>query len=365
MSTIAVNQITDSSGLFAPVFPPGSAQLNPMAGREDGIINGNFNIWQRATSHSTSQYGSADRWLNEIAGGTVTMSRQSFTVGDTLGVNTPAFHLRQTVSGQTLPSHYSIVSQRIESVRSYAGKTITVLGWARRPSGSTGNMVVEGYQYFGTSAIDTPSTAIPVPGSTTVVLSTEWAPFAAVINVPSITGKTLGTNLNDWLGIFFWTSAGTDWNARTNGLGLQNIAVDLWGIHIRQGTWTAAATADYRPRDPGTELALCQRYFQRWDFSAALGSAGATAFVATKFSGTDAMIANIPLICGMRAPPTVTSTLTTARAVLNTATGTTVTLSAIYSDANGPIVLRYVNNAVTAGFGWVDSIGIISASAEI
>ena len=37
MSTIAVNQITDTSGLSAPMFPPGSAQLNPMAGREDKI----------------------------------------------------------------------------------------------------------------------------------------------------------------------------------------------------------------------------------------------------------------------------------------------------------------------------------------
>ena len=82
------------------------------------------------------------------------------------------------------------------------------------------------------------------------------------MNVPSITGKTLGTNNNDWLGVFIWTSAGSNNNASTNSLGLQTIGVDLWGIHIRQGTWTAAATADYRPRDPGTELALCQRYYR-------------------------------------------------------------------------------------------------------
>jgi len=86
-------------------------------------------------------------------------------------------------------------------------------------------------------------------------------PFAAVINVPSITGKTLGTNGNDQLIIRFYTSAGSDLNAIANNLGLQTIGVDFWGIHIRVGTWTAADAALYRPRDPGTELALCQRYY--------------------------------------------------------------------------------------------------------
>jgi hypothetical protein len=97
---------------------------------------------------------------------------------------------------------------------------------------------------------------------TTVTLTGSWAPFAAVITVPTITGKTLGVNGNDAFGFQFFTSAGSDFNARTNSLGLQTIGVDLWGIHIRQGTWTSAAAADYRQRDPGTELALCRRYYQ-------------------------------------------------------------------------------------------------------
>ena len=261
MSTIAVNQITDSSGLSAPVFPPGSAQLNPMAGREDEIINGDFSVWQRGTTFSTAVYG-ADRWLNSFIGGTVTQSRQSFALGDnlgTLGLN-PTFFLRQTVSGQTLTSHFATILQRIESVRSYAGQTITVLGWARRSSGSTGNIVAEGLQNFGSGS------AFPEVyfSPTTISLTTSWAPFAVVLNVPSIVGKTLGT-ANDHFGIQFFASAGADYAARANALGLQAIGVDLWGIHIRYGTWTAAATTDYRQRDPGTELLLCQRYYETGD----------------------------------------------------------------------------------------------------
>jgi hypothetical protein len=260
MSTLAVNTITNVAGSLPPVFPAGSAQLNPLANREDKIINGDFGIWQRATSGTAGGFTAADRWQNGLAGGTVTQSRQAFTLGDALGSTQPVFFLRQTVSGQTLASHYALTIQPIEGVRSYAGQTITVLGWARRGSG-TGNMFVEGLQNFGTGG--SPSAVVSAISPTTVTLGAAWAPFAVVMNVPSITGKTLGINGNDHFNVNFWTSAGSDFNARTNSLGLQTIGVDLWGIHIRQGTWTAAATADYSPRDPGTELALCQRYYCR------------------------------------------------------------------------------------------------------
>ena len=257
MSTLAVNTITDVAGSLPPVFPAGSPQLNPLANREDKIINGDMGVWQRGTSTAAQAYG-ADRWYNIFTGGTVTQARQSFTIGDTIGATQPTFYLRQTVSGQTLASHIALTSQRIESVRSYAGQTVTVLGWARRSSG-TGNMAVEITQQFGTGG--SPSAEVLLP-PVTVTLGTVWAPFAATVAIPSIVGKTIGTGGTDTLPLRFWTSAGSDNNARTNSLGLQTIGVDLWGIHIRVGAWTAAAAADYRPRDPMTELALCQRYYE-------------------------------------------------------------------------------------------------------
>ena len=225
---------------------------------ENRIINGDMNVWQRGTSSTASGYVAADRWSNGFVGGTVTQARQSFALGDALGSTQPTYFLRQTVSGQTLTTQYANTLQRIESVRSYAGQTITVLGWARRSSG-TGNMAVEAAQEFGTGG--SPSASVASISPTTVTLGASWAPFAVVITVPSIAGKTLGSNGNDSFDLNFWTSAGSDWSARANSLGLQTIGVDLWGIHIRVGTWTAADAALYRPRDPGTELALCQRYF--------------------------------------------------------------------------------------------------------
>jgi len=225
---------------------------------ENRIFNGDFGVWQRATSGTANGYTAADRWANVFVGGTVTQARQAFSLGDALGSTQPTYFLRQTVSGQTLSTQYASTVQRIEGVRSYAGQTVTVLGWVKVTSG-TANIAVEAVQNFGTGG--SPSADVTGISSTTVPLTTSWAPFAVVMAIPSVAGKTLGSGNNDYLELNFWTSAGSTFNARTNSLGLQNISVDLWGIHIRQGTWTAADAALYRPRDPGTELALCKRYF--------------------------------------------------------------------------------------------------------
>ena len=228
---------------------------------ENRIINGAFDFWQRGTSSTAAGYVAADRWNNGPNGGTVTQSRQAFTVGDTLGSNNPTYFLRQTVSGQTTSAQYAITLQRIESVRSYAGQTITVLGWARRSSG-TGNMAVEAEQIFGTGG--SPSANVHSISVTTVTLTGSFAPFAVTMTIPPITGKTLGTSGSDSLSLNFWTSGGSDYNARTNSLGLQTIGVDLWGIHIKVGTHTTAATDLYKQPEMGPELARCQRYYQQF-----------------------------------------------------------------------------------------------------
>jgi len=246
---------------------------------ENRIINGDMNIWQRATSGTANGYTAADRWGNFFVGGTVTQARQSFSLGDALGATQPTYFLRQTVSGQTLSTQYAHTIQRIEGVRSYAGQTITVLGWVKVTSG-TANMAVEGAQVFGTGG--SPSADVTGISPTTVALTTSWVPFAVVMAIPSVSGKTLGSGGNDYLAFNFWTSAGSDFNARTNSLGLQNISIDLWGIHIRVGTWTAADAALYRPRDPGTELALCQRYYQTTRvFAGSVAAAAGASIVST------------------------------------------------------------------------------------
>jgi hypothetical protein len=259
MSTLNVNTIRNEAGTGAPDFPNGVSipATNALPDPDNRIINGAFDFWQRGTSSTSGGYATADRWRSDVVGGTVTTSRQSFAVGDTLGFNSPTFFARQAVSGQSLSSHAGLIQQRIEGVRSYAGETITILGWARRSSG-TGNVALEVDQFFGSGG--SPSAGVTGTGQT-ITLTGSWAAFAVTVAVPSITGKTLGTNGDDFLSVNFWTSAGSNFNARTNSLGLQTIGVDLWGIHIKRGTHTAAATEFYKAPELGPELARCQRYF--------------------------------------------------------------------------------------------------------
>jgi hypothetical protein len=256
MSTLKVDNIIDSEGGNTTSINGISLTAGAL-NQENRIINGAFDVWQRGTTFTSAGY-SADRWSNSFSGGTVTTSRLSFeNSGIILGTNCPSFYLRQSVSGQTSSAQYAAVVQLIEGARSYAGQTITVLGWARRASGS-GNMAIEAVQNFGTGG--SPSAQVYIPGQT-IPLTDSFAPFAITMQIPSFTGKSLGSAGNDNLQFTFWTSAGSDYNVRSNSLGLQTISVDLWGIHVRVGTHTVAAADLYIQPDITTEQLRCFRYF--------------------------------------------------------------------------------------------------------
>jgi len=299
MSILRANTITDVAGTGLTDFPYGVnlPATNALPDPDNRVINGAFDFWQRGTSGTANGYVAADRWVNARNAGTVTQSQQLHALGDKFGTNSPRFYLRQTVSGQSAVGDYAITITYIEGVSSYAGETITVLGWARRSSGS-GNVVIEGEQYFGLGG--EPSATINAINPTTITLTSNWEPFAAVLTVPSVAGKTLGSDGNDLLALNFWTSAGSNFAARTNSLGIQTIGVDLWGIHIKRGTHAASATEFYKAPELGPELARCQRYYETGSYNEVVGVSNA--------SITGTVFTNIPFKVTKRVIPTVTGT---------------------------------------------------------
>lgn len=339
MSTLRTNAITDITGGNTTTVN-GVLLSTGILTLDNRIINGSLDIWERNSSGATLGYVAADRWYNGFGGGTVTQSRQNFTVGTIIGQSNPRYFLRQTVSGQSSATHYATTSQAIESVRSYAGQTITILGWAKR-GGGTGNMSIEGVQSFGSGG--TVSDIVTGISPTTVTLTTAWEPFAVVMNVPSITGKLIGTNNNDFFGINFWTSSGTDYNARSNSLGIQSISVDLWGIHIKHGIHSVSAVDLYRPRDVGTELTLCQRYFEA-------GQTGTLFWVATT-NATNTV--NTPFATTKRGNPNITTATVIISTNMNNASFEYVT----------PYGFRY--NCVGGGVGGANLQIVYWADAEL
>lgn len=221
----------------------------------DPIINGSFRFWQRGITTSSAFGYVADRWLNAGNGGTFTMSRQTFALGDKFGQTDPTSYLRQTVSGQTLAAHHGIIAHRVEDVRRLAGRKITIMGWARRSSGA-GDMAVNVTQSFGTGG----SPAVQSAGKT-VTLTGLWEPFAVDIDVPSIAGKS-APGSDSCTTINFFTSAGANFNAEANNLGLQTIGVDIWGVHVRDGLVPVAAVDLYHPPSPSRDQDDVYRYFE-------------------------------------------------------------------------------------------------------
>ena len=244
-------------------FSNGNFINSLQAAGKNKIINGDFNVNQRAFSSTTTSatYG-LDRWvMYRGAGGTVTYSAQAFTPGaaPVAGYESKNY-ARMVTASQSAAGDLAIIGQWLEDVRVLAGQTATISFWAKAASG-TPKIAVEVEQTFGTggsisSAVDT------YAGQ--VTLSTSWARYSLTVAVPSISGKTIGTDANTSATAFYlWTSAGSTYNSRTNSLGNQNATIDIWGVQVELGTTATTFTTA-----TGTiqgELAACQRYYIRLD----------------------------------------------------------------------------------------------------
>jgi hypothetical protein len=236
------------------VYYTGSAwaDLITPASSGNAIINGAFDIWQRGTSSAaatTTRY-LADRWETFGITSTVAASQQTFTPGTApvAGYEGTFFYRTVVASGNTAGSG-AVLDQKIEDVRRFAGETVTVSFWAK--ADATKSMSIELLQNFGSGG----SATVNITPSK-VALTTSWARYSYTVAVPSIAGKTIGTN--SFFALYLWYDAGSDFNARTGSLGNQSGTFDIWGVQLEADS----VATPFKRNAPSiqAELAACQRY---------------------------------------------------------------------------------------------------------
>lgn len=207
----------------------------------DHLINGNFEIWQRGTSFTADGY-TADRWRVALGGGTGTLSRQALTLGALTGLDAPEprYFMRLAMTGAAANAG---ILQYIPSVRSYAGKRVFISFWAKSDTSNVYRM--DASQVFGTGG--SPSTGVSVV-TKDFTIGTTWRRYQVSADVPSISGKTLGSDDNDYL----------QWRIRNTAS--ETFTLDLACVQIDVGGFSAKS---FRMRSEPEEYARCLPYFQR------------------------------------------------------------------------------------------------------
>jgi hypothetical protein len=237
------------------------------------IINGDFNVNQRAFTSITANGFGFDCFAYIWGDGSATYSAQAFTAGTAPVVGYEAKNFARIVTAsQTAANAYTILQHRLEDVRTLAGQTATLSFWAKAGTG-TPKIAVELEQIFGSGGS---------PSGTTqtyfgqITLSTSWTRYSITIAMPSLSGKTIGTTANtSYLLWNLWTSAGSSYNSRSGSLGIQNATIDIWGIQLEAGSvatpFTLAGGGSQQ-----AELALCQRYYFRTQIGTGIPYMGVT-----------------------------------------------------------------------------------------
>ena len=246
-STIATVSSTGLSMATGKTFSVGGVTGSPYT-IKNKIINGDFQIWQRTTSATTSSDNiyTTDRWQTSMyaagfAPGNRTVSRQEFTTGASPNGSRYFFQMAPNSSADSL---YTYMHQPIEDVTQFSNVYVTLSYWA---SVSSGTISVSSMfrQIFGTGG--SPSSAVDTYFPS-VTIDTTWKKYSVTVLLPSISGKTLGTN-NNSNGLVYLLET-TNLNGAT--FRVSQVQLEL-GSNATQFEW----------RPYGMELQLCQRYYQR------------------------------------------------------------------------------------------------------
>jgi len=269
-ATNSANSATASAGSATASAASAAAAAAKLSAFRSPVVNGGFDVWQENITQSASGYGSDDQYRNDHNGSTKVHTQQAFAVGQTAVPGNPKYYSRTVVTSVANAANYVIKTSIIEGADTFSGRTVTAVFWAK--ADAVKNIAFDMRQTFGSGG--SPSADVTGIGAQKFGLSTLWQKIALVFVVPSVSGKTFGSNNNSALIPTWWFDAGANFNARTASLGQQSGTFEISRFCLVDGD--ASAEADPFPYVPfDVELQRCQRYFEKsYDYSAYAGGAG-------------------------------------------------------------------------------------------
>jgi hypothetical protein len=165
--------------------------------------------------------------------------------------------------------------------------------WAK--ANAAKNLSIEIVQSFGSGGSPSASVNTFVQK---IAIGTAWAKYTVPITVPSISGKTIGTDgaHTSSLAVVLWMSAGSALATRTDTLGIQTGTFDFAQMQFEEGK----LATKFEERPVGLELAMCQRYFEVAEGGAIMTAFGASQIRSTicQFKATKRISAWSPTISG-------------------------------------------------------------------
>lgn len=293
-----------------------------VGGLKNKLINGNFDLWQEGTvgiltgTGNALGYGSADMWFHQCYAGSsgtgtigITLLQLAFANGQTVVPNNPTYYgrLQATAVGtQGGTGSFMAMRQPIEGVQTLSGGAFTLSAWIRAESTRTAAIIVR--QVFGTGG--SPSTTV-IAAQQVINLTTAFQKIVLTGTLPSISGKTFGTNLNNYVELWL-VSYKQDNVIFGDSLGAVGVYSTSATFDVAQVQFEAGNVATpFEPRPIGLELSLSQRFFcKSFDqlTAPAIGVAGngTSTHLACYVNSSQIRSGDISFPVTMRAPPTMT-----------------------------------------------------------